>query len=222
MTRVFVIAASAIVRSGLEALVAGDERFQVVGTSSTITALTRQIDGDQLPDVVLWELEQQTDGKSTNLLAIEEAGGEAMSGSAIVALVADPTDAFVIEALRAGVRAVLPRTATGGEIVAAVEAAAAGLIIVHPEALDPLLSAPALSPISEQALPNTQIEALTPREIEVLSMLAEGLGNKTIAWRLAISEHTVKFHVSAIFAKLGASSRTEAVTLGIRRGLIML
>ncbi|HKC74673.1 MAG TPA: response regulator transcription factor, partial [Chloroflexota bacterium] len=63
---------------------------------------------------------------------------------------------------------------------------------------------------------------LTPREIEVLGMLAEGLGNKTIARRLGISEHTVKFHVGSIFAKLDASSRTEAVTLGARRGLIML
>ncbi|HEX8920130.1 MAG TPA: response regulator transcription factor, partial [Pyrinomonadaceae bacterium] len=61
-----------------------------------------------------------------------------------------------------------------------------------------------------------------PREIEVLSMMAEGVGNKTIAYRLNISEHTVKFHVGSIFGKLGASSRTEAVMLGIRRGLIML
>src|SRR5262249_22163099 len=65
-------------------------------------------------------------------------------------------------------------------------------------------------------------EALTPREVKVLAMVAEGLSNKTIARRLGISEHTVKFHVSSIFAKLGVSSRTEAVTLGVRRGLIML
>jgi DNA-binding CsgD family transcriptional regulator len=65
-------------------------------------------------------------------------------------------------------------------------------------------------------------QPLTPREIEVLGMLAEGLGNKTIARRLGISEHTVKFHVGSILAKLDASSRTEAVTLGARRGLIML
>jgi DNA-binding CsgD family transcriptional regulator len=64
--------------------------------------------------------------------------------------------------------------------------------------------------------------ALTPREIEVLGMLAEGLGNKSVARRLSISEHTVKFHVSSIFTKLNAKSRTEAVTLGARLGLIML
>jgi DNA-binding NarL/FixJ family response regulator len=65
-------------------------------------------------------------------------------------------------------------------------------------------------------------EPLTPREIEVLSMLAEGAGNKMIARRLGISEHTVKFHVGSILSKLDASSRTEAVTLGLRQGLIMV
>jgi len=63
---------------------------------------------------------------------------------------------------------------------------------------------------------------LTRREAEVLTMLAEGVGNKTIAARLRISEHTVKFHIASIFSKLGASSRTEAVTLGARQGLILL
>jgi DNA-binding NarL/FixJ family response regulator len=65
-------------------------------------------------------------------------------------------------------------------------------------------------------------EALTPRELEVFAMLAEGVGNKTIAWKLGISEHTVKFHVASIMSKLHATSRTEAVAIGIRRGLIML
>ena len=66
------------------------------------------------------------------------------------------------------------------------------------------------------------VEALTPRELQVLQLLAAGLGNKEIASRLEISEHTVKFHVAAIMGELGAASRTEAVTLGIRHGLIMI
>lgn len=223
MTRVFVVAASAVVRSGLEALVERDARFQVVGTSSAVTALARLGEEGQPPDVVLWEVGRQTSGKFTSLLAAEEADTEATNGAAVVALVDDPADASLAEALRTGaLRAVLPSTATEPEIVAAVDAAAAGLVVVHPDMLDPLLLPPAFSPIDEQTSPISEVEALTPREVEVLGMLAEGLGNKTIAWRLAISEHTVKFHVSSIFAKLGASSRTEAVTLGIRRGLIML
>jgi DNA-binding NarL/FixJ family response regulator len=120
------------------------------------------------------------------------------------------------DALRLGARAVLPRDASQEEIVAAVEAAAAGLVTLDPASLEALLGA---SPRTAAAEP---VEPLTPREIEVLRMLAEGEGNKAIAWKLSISEHTVKFHVASIMSKLRASSRTEAVTIGIRRGLILL
>jgi len=114
---------------------------------------------------------------------------------------------------------VLPRQAAPEEIVGAVEAAAAGLIALHPAAAESIWSLlPA--PVRTTVAPAGQ--ALTPREIEVLGMMAEGLGNKTIARRLGISEHTVKFHVGSILTKLNASSRTEAVTLGARQGLIML
>ena len=91
-------------------------------------------------------------------------------------------------------------------------------LVLHPAELDAMFPAaePASSPLAEL------IEPLTPRESEVLQMLASGLANKEIATRLAISEHTVKFHVASILGKLGAASRTEAVTLGIRRGLVLL
>jgi DNA-binding NarL/FixJ family response regulator len=138
--------------------------------------------------------------------------------AAIVVLADEPHGAWVVDALRAGVRAILPRQATAVEIVAAVEAAA-GLVALHPDAVDALIPAAAAARTLPGPPPH---QALTPREIEVLSMMAEGLGNKEIAWRLGLSEHTVKFHVSAIFAKLNAASRTEAVTLGIRQGLIAI
>jgi DNA-binding CsgD family transcriptional regulator len=70
--------------------------------------------------------------------------------------------------------------------------------------------------------PLSETGPLTPRELEVLRMLAEGAANKTIAWKLEISEHTAKFHVASILAKLNAGTRTEAVTQGVRRGLILL
>jgi DNA-binding NarL/FixJ family response regulator len=127
---------------------------------------------------------------------------------------------WITEALRLGVRAVLPRRATAEEILQAVVAAAAGLVVLHPDAIDLLL--PVLSSVTQPVDEASLVQALTPREIEVLGMLAEGLGNKAIARRLSISEHTVKFHVSSIFTKLNARSRTEAVTLGARQGLIML
>jgi two-component system, NarL family, response regulator YdfI len=116
------------------------------------------------------------------------------------------------------VRAVLPREVSPEQLRAALEAAAAGLVVVHPSEVSAVLPAPAAlsSPVRE--LP----EPLTPREREVLQMISAGLGNKEIAGRLSISEHTVKFHVASILGKLGASTRTEAVSIGIRHGLVLL
>lgn len=117
------------------------------------------------------------------------------------------------DALRAGARAVLPSAATREQIVAAIFAAAAGLTVILTGELSQLL--PPSAPLEPH-------EPLTPREMDVLEMLAEGLSNKLIAHRLNISTHTAKFHVNAILAKLGAGTRTEAVTRGIRLGLIQV
>jgi DNA-binding NarL/FixJ family response regulator len=96
------------------------------------------------------------------------------------------------------------------QIVAALHAAEAGLIAVPTEA----------SALIVPAASDTEVEPLTPREMETLEMLAEGLSNKQIAARLSISEHTAKFHVNSILGKLGAGTRTEAVIRGLRRGLL--
>ena len=116
-------------------------------------------------------------------------------------------------------RAILPREAKPEEIFAAIRASIAGLVVLHPDALDSVL-APARGEERPELDASDQI--LTPREIEVLGMIAEGLGNKEIAFRLGISDHTVKFHISSIFGKLGAANRAEAVALGIQQGLIMV
>lgn len=115
-----------------------------------------------------------------------------------------------LDALAAGARGVLRRDADGPALGAGVRAVAAGLV-----ALDPSF-APALAPARPAP------EALSPREAEVLALLAEGLPNKLIADRLHISEHTAKFHVNAILAKLGAQSRTEAVVRAARQGWLAL
>jgi DNA-binding NarL/FixJ family response regulator len=137
----------------------------------------------------------------------------------VVVLTDEPASLSAVEALRAGIRALLPRRAAAEEILAAVRASATGLIVFHPEALDA-----AFSPLvpGEAAESEASDQLLTAREIEVLRMIADGSSNKQIAVRLGISEHTAKFHIASIFAKLGAASRTEAVTIGIRKGLVML
>jgi DNA-binding NarL/FixJ family response regulator len=137
---------------------------------------------------------------------------------AVVSLVDEPAAVWAQRA-RTGAPArdgfaVLPHDALPDELWAAVFAAAAGLAVTRPAAL-PADEAP-------DAPRGAAAERLSSREVDVLSELARGSGNKQIAARLGISEHTVKFHVGSIFAKLGVSSRTEAVTRGVRLGLIML
>ena len=143
-----------------------------------------------------------------------------------IMLLADNPARWLGEASPPGVRAVLPRNLTPAEILGAIEAVAAGLYVFHPSDLD---SIPMLRPREADTGPELApplagpfTEHLTPREIEVLQLLSEGLGNKEIASRLNISEHTAKFHVASILGKLGATTRTEAVTLGIRHGLVMI
>lgn len=131
----------------------------------------------------------------------------------VVALLSAPT--LAAEVWAAGPRGLLPRDTVAAGLNAALAAVAQGLVVIDGD-----LSA-ALLPSGEQA-PATAMGDLTPREQEVLQLLAEGLPNKVIASQLNISEHTVKFHVNAIMGKLGAQSRTEAVTRATRAGLILL
>src|SRR5215475_7023746 len=209
--RVLIGASSEVVRVGLESLLATAPGFQVVGSFPIGTALA-QFENLQ-PDVMLLDLESPAD--ETTLQALESGG---MRNSALVILI-DDSEFSVADALHSGVRAVIPRMATAEEIVVAIQASVAGLVVLHPDALHSVLS-PMPSGDQPEFHPSDRI--LSPREIEVLRMIAEGLGNKEIASKLGISDHTVKFHVSAIFAKLGASSRTEAVIIGIREGMIMI
>jgi DNA-binding NarL/FixJ family response regulator len=167
------------------------------------------------------------------VVATSEAGGASfdsfnpnVSGWSVVGvpviLLTENPARWIAETIPAGVRAVLPRNATPAEIAATIEAVAAGLYVFHPSDIDSL---PMFRPRRAEAPPDLAeplLEALTPREIEVLQLLSGGFGNKEIASRLNISEHTAKFHVASIMAKLGAASRTEAVTLGIRHGLVLI
>jgi NarL family two-component system response regulator YdfI len=212
--RVLITASSELMCAGLEAVLATHSGLVIVGRWQDISGIAPLVEAQQ-PDIVLLELESPDD----DTLAILEALAAAPHPPALVVLTDHTQGTWAAEALRTGVQAILPRQAVAREILAAIEAAAVGLVALHRDMLESLL--PMLSPAPRE-LPGASQQALTPREIEVLNMLAEGLGNKAIAWRLGISEHTVKFHLGSIFTKLNASSRTEAVTLGIRQGVIMV
>jgi two-component system, NarL family, response regulator YdfI len=203
--RVLVAASSPTERAELQALLASSPRLRVVGASDSGQGLPAAV--DQLrPDVVVLALEPGDEAP------LDTVGRGA---SAFVLLADDSRNASASEALRAGARAILPRLSTLAEIEVTVEAVAAGLLVLHPDAAETLLP-------TKRGVSSGRSESLTAREIEVLRKLAAGLGNKELAERLGISEHTVKFHIASIFAKLGAGTRTEAVTLGLRRGLIVL
>jgi NarL family two-component system response regulator YdfI len=204
LIRVLIAASSAVIRAGLAALLVS-EGVEVAGNAATLQEMTA-LTADTTVDVLVAELDEPVDEFPTELAA--------------VLLMDPPLPEWTVEALRGGVRGLLPREVDAAELAGAVRAAAVGLVTVHPQFLDELF-APAAN-AARDLLPLLPGQSLSPREIEVLKMLADGQGNKIIAHRLGISEHTVKFHVASIMAKLDAGSRTEAVTQGIRRGLIML
>jgi two-component system, NarL family, response regulator YdfI len=214
LKNVLVVAASAVVRAGLESIVSSSPALQVAGSAAGVHELATFIE-ESRPDVLLIDLARGQDSASSVQTMFSVESGD----PAVVILIEEPDASLLTEALRLGGRAVLPRDAAADEIIAAVEAAAAGLVVLHQEGSQALL--PHVSAVVRQQL-DAPVEALTPREIEVLGMLAEGAGNKLIARRLGISEHTVKFHVGSILGKLSAASRTEAVALGMRLGLIMV
>jgi DNA-binding NarL/FixJ family response regulator len=180
---------------------------------------------------VIFDAERQGEETLGALRPFIEEMYEGVDVPALVVIGAEREE-WLREALRAGlVQAALPGAASSGEIISAVVAVSNGLIALDAETFAAVLS-PATSAVDDltgaqpydERLPSVEPvhDALTPREREVLEMLAEGLSNKEIAWRMKISEHTVKFHIASIFGKLGASTRTEAVMQGIRQGLVMM
>ena len=130
-------------------------------------------------------------------------------------LVDDPHAELAHAALAAGAAAVLARQSDARELRVALDAVAAGLVVIDANARDALAPRP-LGPAPADA------DVLTEREHEILTLLAAGLSNRRIAERMAISENTVKAHVAAVLGKLGAATRTEAVTIALRRGLVFL
>ena len=212
MIRVWIVAPSPLARAGLANLLAA-QRISVAGASATLDLLAEQILGEE-PDAVLVD----GSGESADSLPDALIASDLPAETPVIMLLDHPRADWAAEAMRAGVRAILPPDLSSEQLAAAVQAAIAGLFILHPTGLAAALPAASATSSVLAELP----EPLTPREREVLQRLAGGLANKQIADQLRISEHTVKFHVASILGKLGAATRTEAVSLGIRHGLVLL
>ena len=206
--RTLLVAASAVRRAGLETLLQAIPDLKLVGSLQSAASLPQYV-RDLQPDVVVVDLHQESNA------AVPDPG---VSGTPMVILVDDPDPVWVADTLRSGVRAMLPRDVGSHELLLSIHAARGELVLLDSQVATELASQ--VRP--RAAASDAALEALTPRELEVLRMLAEGLGNRQMAAHLGISDHTVKFHISSILDKLGAASRTEAVTMGIRMGLILL
>ena len=206
---VLIVSPLATVRAGLAALLTAADGLQVVGHADSLERVTAS---HLLSEVGVVLLDASSAEEVEDAISALEGVGPGL-------LVLGPTSAGGRLPVAAPTFpwGFLARDAAPERIVAAVRAVAAGLVVLEPE----LASAPIGSPAGPLPVAD-EIDDLTAREREVLTLVAIGLTNQAIAQRLAISDHTVKFHVAAILAKLGAESRTEAVHLAARRGILTL
>jgi DNA-binding NarL/FixJ family response regulator len=203
---IWVVAEDGLARAGLAALISALPGCRVAGQMAGGEKIYDELEIYQ-PDIVVWDLgidpvrslERLEDLRSYDIRIIVLVPGEDIAGAASLYKV----------------RGILPRDVKGHTLLAAIRSVAEGLIIFDSHFAEELLSA-------KKVIPEQLAEPLTPRESQVLQLLGSGLPNKAIASRLAISEQTVKFHVNSILSKLGAQSRTEAVSRGTRLGLIKL
>jgi two-component system nitrate/nitrite response regulator NarL len=201
--RVLVVGADPLARGGLVALLAREPLLAIAGETAPDRALRGSVQA-LAPAVAAWDTGPD-DGFGESL-------GEAVeAGLPVVALI--PGGGQAREALVAGARGLVLRSAPGARVAAALQAVAGGLFA---------LDGPVGSSLLRTAPAGHAAEPLTPRELEVLALMAEGLANRAISERLGITERTAKFHASAILAKLGAASRSEAIVRAARLGLVAI
>jgi two-component system, NarL family, nitrate/nitrite response regulator NarL len=202
--KILIVAENPLARMGLAALLAGQAGINIVGQTAGGINLPDEIDLYR-PDALIWDW-----GWENHPDRLADVRDSTMPVLALLNNAAQTADAWA-----SGARGLLLHDTDADSLVAALQALDQGLAVI-----DPALTL-TLFPVSNTTLA-TPAEALTPREMEVLQLLAEGLPNKTIASRLSVTDHTVKFHVNAIMGKLGVQSRTEAVVRATRLGLIIL
>jgi DNA-binding NarL/FixJ family response regulator len=210
MTNLIVLAATQAERIGLRSMLDGCEGLAVLDTLPEVASL------DDLPsdvDVVV------VTSDTLSAFPLESLVTEDGPALALLLLSDDEDDLQAIQNLDGHAWGLLPRDSSQDELLAAIRALSQGLVVLPPYLLTHLsTSTPA--PIADSE--NELIDKLTPRENEVLQLLAQGLANKQIAVELGVSEHTVKFHVTSIYGKLGASNRADVIRLGFEYGLIVL
>ncbi|HEY2287105.1 MAG TPA: response regulator transcription factor [Streptosporangiaceae bacterium] len=206
-----------VVRAGFAALLDTQADFTVLGTAADGTEavlLCREL----RPDVVLMDVRMPSlDG----IEATRQLAGTGDPGPRVLILTTFDLDQYVFDALRAGASGFLLKDVTAERLFDAVRVVAAGEALLAPAVTRRLISEfTRLRPVQE-TLPSAALTALTPRETEVLRLVAEGLSNPEVARRLVVTEETVKTHVSRILSKLGLRDRTQAVVAAYESGLVV-
>ncbi|MDI3340266.1 MAG: response regulator transcription factor [Sphaerobacter sp.] len=210
MIRILVVDDHPVVREGLVAILEAQDDLTVVGEAGDGDEAVRQYQALR-PDVVLMDLAMPgTDG----VQAIQEIK-RFDPDAHVVVLTAYDTDERILQAVQAGASGYLLKGAPREEIFRAVR-------VVHRggSLLEPVVAGKLLSRVGDMLRGEPAEEELTPRELDVLTLMARGLRNKEIAYELSITERTVKFHANAIYRKLDVGGRTEAVSKAIQRGLV--
>jgi DNA-binding NarL/FixJ family response regulator len=208
-------------RAGLRALVAGDPDLVVSAAVASLAALT----GVEEQPAVIIVTPDVLDFASDTLPAAANSPVGSLPDSAVLLVTDDPDEARWLRGCNLPAWGAISPEASAEALQAAVRALAEGLVVLSPELAQGLaVQAPLVDqvPLASEAEDGITPDHLTGRESDVLALLAQGLTNKQIALKLGISEHTVKFHVSSIYSKLGVSNRTEAVRKGARHGLVPL
>lgn len=208
LTKLLIIAYGYALRVGLRSLIESDPTLEVIADVGGIESIPEDYSD---ASIILSAAESYSEGEIEEIIALasEEIGLLLLTDdSSVLSSFSDVDVSW----------GVLPFNAVLTEVKAAIQAVAAGLIVVSPSFLGDSAETAVFMSGFEEA--DTLVEPLTPRELEVLDLLALGHPNKKIAAQLVISEHTVKFHISSVYGKLGAANRAEAVRLGVRLGLI--
>jgi DNA-binding NarL/FixJ family response regulator len=208
--RVLVVDDQTLFRTGLANLLAGDERVEVVGQAADGAEAIEQT-RKLKPDVVLMDV------KMPNLDGIEATRRiiETMPSVRVLILTTLETDSQVIQALKAGASGYVLKDSSVAAIISSIVAVMSGERVMASAVANRVLEM-----LTGTATPKEFYDGMTNREIEILKLLATGVPNKQIAYRLKISEKTVRNHVSNMYEKLGIYDRSQAVLYAVRKGLV--
>jgi DNA-binding NarL/FixJ family response regulator len=212
MNRIIIVARYPTIRVGLATLLTDDPEFEIASETDDVTLLPELVEIHQ-PDALLIDLVDEPADRVQMLREMSDTG----LLPPMTLLCGSATDA--LNALTIPDASLLLRDATGDEIRSTIRSARQGLVTLDQRVVNEVVELLRLS--DPPAATDDQVR-MTPRELDVLEMIADGLPNKSIAQELGISEHTVKFHVGSIFRKLEVSSRSEAIAVAARRGLLVL